>query len=263
MGHSPTKILITGSSSGLGRFLHESFPGSRGLRRQDHLEDITPKKGFDAIIHCAFRRCQDVQNSELAQIVEDNCFLTRKLLAIPHKKFIYLSSNTVYPSTGKSLRKEEQNILVEKVETLAGVLKLMNEEIIKARSPNYCILRATSLLGHSMKSNTLTRILFEDFPKVSLTADSKLHCVLYEDARAVIAHALKKDLKGVFNLASSDSIKLSDVAKHFNKKVTYGDYHYEPGKIDISKLVFHLPELKKTSWQNIELFYKSEMKKTA
>lgn len=241
--------------------MHESLPGSIALRRQDNLHTISKGKHFDAIFHCAFRRCQDVHNSDLAQVMEDNCFLTERLLKIPHKKFIYLSSNTVYPVDKNFNCTEEASIPIEKIATFPAVLKMVNEELIRSRSQNYLILRATSLLGHSMKPNTLTRILFENYPKVSLTPDSRLYCILYEDVKYVLLQALKKDITGVFNLAASNSVKLTEIASTFGKKVIFGNYHYVPGNIDNKKLIAQFPELDKTSWQNIEIFYKKETTK--
>lgn len=252
---------MTGTGSGLGRYLHESIPGSVALRRQDNLQAISKGKVFDAIFHCAFRRCQDVHNSDLAQVMEDNCFLTEQLLQVPHKKFIYLSSNTVYPIDKNFNCTEDASIPIEKISTFPAVLKMINEELIRSRSQDYLILRATSLLGHSMKTNTLTRILFENYPKVSLTADSRLYCILYEDVKFVLMQALKKNITGVFNLAASKSVELSEVASLFGKKVIFGNYHYEPGKIDNRKLIKQFPELDKTSWQNIEMFYRNETRK--
>ncbi len=253
---------MTGATAGLGRYLLEHFPNAIGFGREDRVEDLQGKE-FDVIVHCAFRRCQDLKNSDLPQVIEDNFSLTEKLLKLPHQKFVYLSSNRIYPREVDVNFQEDLDISVEHVENFSGVLKLMNEELVKSRSKNYCILRCTSLFGNGMKPNAMTRILFETTPTVSLTADSRLNCILYNDVRVTLNQLIEANQQGIFNLAASDSILLSEFATSLKKKVSFGNYHYDPGKIDTAKLTHLIPELKKTSWQNIDLFCNSQNKKTA
>src|SRR5688572_17366019 len=109
------KILITGNASGLGRYLYENLPNAVGLGREDNLEKISKGNRFDAIIHCAFKRCQDSNSAELPQVLEDNLFLTEKLFKVPHEKFIYLSSNTVYPPDSRKVWAEDMPIDIDKI----------------------------------------------------------------------------------------------------------------------------------------------------
>ncbi len=228
----PERIVITGAKSGLGRFLHENL-GGLGVTRSTVDADMQRLQlfGADVIIHCAFNRSRDASASSMYGYVNDNVLLTAALAAVPHEKFIYLSSIEVYPKNG-ALHSETEPIGMDAVNGLYGAAKLMSEAIVAQLSSNHLILRAAGLLGGYSRRNTVIRLLEDDEPDLTLSPDSSINCVLYEDALRFINEAIKKDAQGVFNLASSANATVGEIAAFLGKRPRYGSWRYDAGRID-------------------------------
>ena len=52
---------------------------------------------FDAIIHCAVNAAKYVSMRTAFGYMDDNFLLTQRLVDIPHRKFIFVSTLAVYP----------------------------------------------------------------------------------------------------------------------------------------------------------------------
>ena len=89
---SNKRILVTGTNSGLGKFIAYSFESCLCLTRENKDEIIKECKEnpVDVIIHSAFNSSRYVRNYD--DYFEDNIFLTEELLDLPHEKFIYIST---------------------------------------------------------------------------------------------------------------------------------------------------------------------------
>ena len=89
--YSTNKILITGTTSGLGKYLYENIPNSISLNRKDTFID----NNFDVIIHNAFSPQGANKNDikDYYKYINDNILLTKKLVDIKPKKFIYISTD--------------------------------------------------------------------------------------------------------------------------------------------------------------------------
>lgn len=232
--------LITGSSSGLGKYLHDQLGGSAFNR------DGTNVKETEVLIHCAFNRAKEVNSKNLYEYLSDNIFLTKKLVKIPHKKFIYISSVDVYPKDNKK-HSEDEVIDVNQLSEIYAISKFMSESIVRNFSSNFLILRCSALLGRDARDNSLIKIIKETNPSLSLSSQSVFNYVLHKDVLEFIKIAIEKDLQGVYNLVSSRNISLSRIAKLFGKKVNFGEYIYSIGEIGNSKAASILPAFKKTS----------------
>ena len=79
------RFLITGVGSGLGKYLLDHIPNSVGLKRGEF--NLIKYKDFDTIIHCAFNKENII--TDYKKYLEDNIFLTQKLLQLKYKKFIF------------------------------------------------------------------------------------------------------------------------------------------------------------------------------
>lgn len=235
------RILLTGSSSGLGRWIYECLPKCDIYRRGDSVLDFPKKhivsdekhtypaytmefKEYDLIIHCAatISHCDwtDVQDD----LFHDNVFLTRELTKIPHKKFVLIST------------------IDEAKDSPYGVTKRISEIVVKELCDNYLIIRPSALLGKYMKKNTFQKIMHcED---IALTQDTVMNYILYED---VLDVALS-DHDGVKVLRSNADIKLKEVANIFESDIKYGNIHYEVEYLDSDI------DTKKTSEDNIRLY---------
>jgi nucleoside-diphosphate-sugar epimerase len=248
--------LITGIKSGLGKFLHEQL-GGLGYSRQDNLESIKKKHAsFDAIIHCAFNVNRGIDSLNFQEYVDDNLLLIQKLLAIPHQKFIFISSADVYPKEDKAWQ-ENDEFLIEKVEGLYGTTKLIAEMMVKNQATNYLILRPTALLGRYSRPNSLIKILTEAHPQLTLSPQSSFNYILHEDVRDFIQIALSQDLQGVFNLAAKDNLFLSDVAKLVIHPIQFGSYVYQGVKLQNHKALQYSKVFANSSLDNIKRYQKT------
>lgn len=239
------KFLITGTSSGLGKYLHGNLGGA-GLNRQaseKERKDLK-KNGAEVIIHCAFNSEQNP--TDVDQYFCDNVFLTEELTSIPHKKFIFISSVDVYPKNSAK-HKEEEILDANKTENLYAKTKLLSEDLVRRNCPNFLILRCSALLGKDSRGNSLIKIIKQNHPILTLSAKSLFNYVLHKDVLEFMSLAIEKDLQGVYNLASSESISLKGIASLLKKEVNYGNYIYDVGDIDNNKAITYLPAFKRTS----------------
>lgn len=252
-------FLISGSNSGLGKFLHEKLSGST-LTRATSQEEWTrlAANGVDAIVHCAFNSAIHPESDQLEAYLEDNIFLTRKLLDIPHKRFIFTSSIDVYPKDGQK-HNEETEVSIEAVGHLYGITKRISEESVLKRAKNPLVLRLSSLAGIYSRKNTLMKILCDEEPVLGLSAQSRLNFVAYKDVFDFIQYAIGQNLGGIYNIASSDSIDLQAIADLAGKKVKFGSVPYNPGMIDTDKVRRIFPRFKQSSLEVLKNFLNEEI----
>jgi len=250
------KILITGSASGLGKYFYENLSG-KGLDRDTSFEELEKikKQGVDIIIHCAFNSSKNVNSNSLNSYLKDNIFLTKNLVPIPHKKFIFISSIDVYPKD-QNIHSEEEIINLDSIDDIYGITKLMSEAIVKNNCKNYLILRCSALLGKYSRKNSLIKIIENDECNLTLSGKSEFNYVLHSDILEFIKFAIKKNLQGVYNMVSFQNITLSEIVNIFGKKVNFGKYVYKTGQIDNSKIASIFPVFKKTSIEIINKFTK-------
>ena len=221
------KYLITGVTRGFGKFMHEELTGF-GLTRQNKYR-LSEIKKVDTIIHCAYDKRETISLEELPEYLDSSIFLTKELLQIPHKKFVFLSTVNVYPPSSK-IHKEDEKININKISTIYGLTKLMCESMVK--ETKHLILRCPNFLG-KYSNNNLTKLINNE--EISLSKDSELNLVLYED----VLNFIKKNKSGIYNIASSKNIKFSRIAKILNKIPQFGNYNYQIGNIDNHKCGFN------------------------
>jgi len=247
------RVLTTGILSGLGKHIYEKF-GGLGWTRQISTEDCEgiKRKGVDVIIHCAFNSRQSVDSDSLYDYVADNLLLTEELVYIPHQKFIFISSVDVYPRPG--LRAENEVIDVNDASGIYGITKLMSEAIVRQHCSNHLILRCVALLGRYSRKNSLIRIIEDEPCALTLSGDSRFNYILHSDVSDFIRFAMKHDIRGIYNVSSSENVVLSAVADMLGKQVNFGAYPYDVGDIDNSKISSIFPVFKKTSKEVVTQF---------
>ncbi len=222
--------------------------GGVGLTRSNFAQDFNAIKNKDAdvIVHCAFNSAKTVNTEGLHSYLYDNVFLTKELTLTQHKKFVFISTVDVYPKTN-SLHEENKIIPVEHLRGMYAVTKLMSESIVANNCSNYLILRCSALLGKYARRNSLIRIVEDGNCTLTLTADSVFNYVLYSDIMEFIKIAVERDLTGIYNVASSGNITLSEIENMRGACVKYGTYHYNVGNIDNSKAAAVWPAFNKNS----------------
>jgi dTDP-4-dehydrorhamnose reductase len=225
-------FLISGASSGLGKFLAEHFKADR----YDRTAGKAPGTSYNTIIHCAFDVRRQVSAEEEAQYQRNTLGITQDLLAIPHKRFVFISTVDVSQQGDRY-----------------GQSKLAAETLVTQRGTNPLILRPTSMLGPYIRPNSLTKILSGENPKLTLAANSSFNYVLHSDIAAFIEMAPQA---GTYTLASTGNVTLDEVCKHFGKTAQFGDYRYDVSSIDNSKAAEILPAFKQSSLSCVEKFLK-------
>ena len=248
------KILATGVLSGLGKYIYENL-GGIGVTKSTSVEEFEKIKrdGVDVIIHCAFNSQMDVSSDSLYQYFNDNVLLTNRLVAISHKKFIFFSTVDLYPKNS-DVHVEDELINLDKVRGIYATTKLISEAIVREKCHNFLILRPTTLLGKYSRRNTLVKITEGETETLFLSGDSRFNYVLYSDILGFIKFSISKDIQGIFNVASTGNILLSDVANLLRKKVVFGTHVYEVGNISNAKITALFPEFKKTSKEVLDQF---------
>ena len=153
---SKNKILVTGIGSGLGKSIYESIPGADGLTRKNRDAILKSNIEYDLIIRSAFNTKNAGRNEvdDHFKYIDDNVLLTNELTGLEHKKFVYISSIAVH---GES--------------TPYSQTKLFAEAIVQKKSTSPLIVRCSSLLGKAMRNNTITRIIQESNPKITLSKE--------------------------------------------------------------------------------------------
>jgi len=252
------KILITGNKSGLGKYLYENT-GGVGLNRNTSREkrEQIKREGVDIIIHCAFSSNKEITSETLYPYFNDNVLLTKELISCQHKKFIFFSSVDIYPKN-KIIHSEDEIIDINTIDGIYPVTKLISESIVKKYCQNYLILRGTAFLGKYSRENTLIKIIKNRNCILTVTGDSEFNYILHSDIADFLNFAIKKDLKGTYNLASSENITVRQIVKILARQVKFGKYHYCVGKINNNKIASIFPIFRKTSREVINQFIRQQ-----
>ena len=176
------KILVTGSSSGLGKFLSENLKCDV-FNRNKNFESLE----YDVIIHCVWDCRNTVNQRDLLDYVNNNIFLTKRLIEeLKFKKMIFLSSVDVYPKN--SDRIESSDIDVNLIKNIYGKSKLICEEIVK-KSQNYLILRSAGIIGKNKLPKGILNIFKNG--ETTLTSDSVVNYITHGDILSVINQYIK------------------------------------------------------------------------
>jgi dTDP-4-dehydrorhamnose reductase len=255
MNNSNRPILLSGSDSGFGAFIktqNECIFWTRRSTENDYEELV--RKGVDIIIHTAFnsKRSWDVTSENMERYFSDNVSLTERLIKIPHRLFIYISTDRVYPDNGK-LHDESEVIVCNQLSDIYGLTKLIAESIVTSNSNHYLILRCSTMLGQHSRPNNLSNMLTKKAP-VTLTGDSYFNYVLHSQVYELIEFAIRNELTGVYNVASPGYISLQEIAATLQLDVTFGTFNYPLNKMNNKKLSDVLPIFKKTTQEVLQDF---------
>lgn len=253
MNGSRPAFLITGVAKGLGRYLFERY-GGLGLTRQNASPILARAgEGVETIIHCAFNSAKSVGVDDVVDYMADNVTLTERLLEVPHRRFVFLSSVDVYGKAG-ALKTEGTPIVVEAGLDPYSFTKLVGEALVRQRGRQHLIIRPTQLLGPYRRRNALMRILDEPQRPLYLSDDSVLNFILYDDVRGLIDAAVRGDLSGIVNVASSTNVTLREIATAYGKTVAWGTYRYDIGNISNERARLIVPALGRTSLEAVQAF---------
>ena len=250
------KILTTGTRRGFGKFIAKklnTYKFDRSLKFCDL------DKNYDVIIHCASNPCKNILSNDFYKFSYDNFFLTTELLKLNFKHFIFISSIGIYPQSHK-VYNEESNFEI-KTRNNYEFLKIMSENFIQKSSKKFTILRVAGLLDKSSRINSIQKIISNSNKRISLSPNSTLNYILYEDLLNFIEIIMNQKKFGIFNVSASKNIKLIDLKNKLNlSNVKFGNYDYLTPKIDNTKARKEYANLKFTTYQNIKKYIKKNKK---
>jgi nucleoside-diphosphate-sugar epimerase len=201
------KILLTGATSGFGKYVSDTLDNVTTLTRQNRYSSEIIDEEYDIIIHSAFSNERGPEITDYFEFVDGSILLTNELLHIPHKKFVYISSLIVYEDEISSY----------------GLGKKLSEAMVSELSESPLVIRVPALLGKDIRPNTVHRIITEKNPKLTLSKDSKFNYILHSDLLKFID---TYDKEGVVNFMSKDTITLEYVSELFNNSPEWGQYTY-------------------------------------
>lgn len=252
------KTLVTGSGSGIGKYLLREFSAEE-FTRLTPFETIK-NNAYDLIIHCATNHCRYVDSKSLLNVYEDNIFLTNSLLSIinPRTIFIYFSSIEVYPNLSNHIFTEEEIFPVDNTLSLYGITKLMSEVIVRRMCTSHIIIRPGLLLGEFMRPNSVTKITATNNKKekITLTKDSEFYMVSYEEVMNFILEVIRVASWGTYNLMHSDVITLGEVAEIFGTQPEWGSFRYHRPSISNEKSACILQSLTSPPRENLKNWLK-------
>jgi len=195
------KYIVTGTRTGLGRYLHETLPNSLGINRENLNLIISRINPEDIIIHCAFNKTNKIEDYNA--YLDDNIFLTKRLSELGNR-IVYISSVDVY---------FQDNIY--------SLFKKFGEALI-SKCANSLILRCPALVGKYMTPNHLFKL--KSNQPISLSGDSVFNYILYSDILDTIRGT--GDKNGTYDLVSKENVNINTIKDVFQSDSNLGTYLY-------------------------------------
>jgi len=226
--------LVTGINSGLGKhiFNNLNYGMVLGLDR-NNFNQIKDYK-YDAVIHCAFNKSLKVE--DYYKYLEDNIFLTQKLLDLKYKKFIYISTIDVYST----------------IPNIYGLFKIFAESIVKQRVGTV-ILRCSMMLGKDSKPNHVTKLM-DNIDELGLSGESTFNYVTYKDIVRFIRSYAHSCPEGIHDFVANSTIKLSDVKNIIVSDTKLGNYIYQSPDSYLSPIYNLYEEFNNSSEDNLNKY---------
>ena len=244
MVEKPKNVVLTGTASGLGKYLHLRYPDSYVIKTKTFEKDIEAISDvdIDLIIHCAFD--PNIFIDSYSNYLKTNVLYTEKLInSLKPKKFIYISSINVYSEENSDYQ----------------LTKLISENIVKKEIEDYLILRCSALTGPTMRESSvgsIVKIFRNENPKIRLTSDSTFNYILQSDIFDFVEFSFKNQIHGTFNFVSSNRISLGEIENRYKKPVSFGNYTYKTPFISNDKLKEVFPQTDRTSEEVLDIIYK-------
>tara|TARA_A100001015_G_C15003234_1_gene719491 strand:- start:1380 stop:2060 length:681 start_codon:yes stop_codon:yes gene_type:complete len=193
-------ILISGTSSGLGKYLHNSILGSTSLNRKnlnDYYENY-----YDLVIHCAGSSDHKSEN-----MIYESEKLLKDLLKINHKIFVFISTIDIYRDPNSFYSKSKLNC----------------ENILKDH-PHSLILRSSMILGPTMRNNHIIRL--QNNENLNLSEESTFNYISMSRFKSILLLNDLSKIRGVYDFVSTNNLNIHEVKKILNSSSETGSYTY-------------------------------------
>jgi len=198
---SNKKILISGTSSGLGKYLGKKFVSIKFNREKKF--SLYKQYEWDLIIHCGF------YSGDNKKKILEAVNISKKISYLKAKKKIFISSMIIY----------------SKKKTQYKLAKIKSESFFKKKN-NY-ILRLGSLIGPNMRMNTIYKILFLKNAKIGLSSGSTYSFITYHEVFLLVKEILKQNKYKIVDFLRKDFIDLKKISKYFKKDIVFGTYLFK------------------------------------
>jgi len=210
-------IYISGTSSGLGKFLFKSINNSKKFYRNKK-----SKINKDSIlIHTAFFIKKINENKKDFDVnYQQTLDLCDKIEKYDFKTIIFISTIDVNQNNSS---KNSYVILKKKIENK-----------IKKRE-NFYIFRCGFFIGKPMKKNSIYKLIRAKLKtNISLSEKSSVYLTSYEDILNGVKKIIKqkKIINGIYNLISNEKFYLNTFK---NKNIVFGNYKLSYKKISNAK----------------------------
>lgn len=198
-------FLVSGTGSGLGKYLARKLDAHHFNRATLAPSETMPPAGYDTIIHAAWGMPGSGQTEHHYRAA--NRALAEALMAIPHLRFVFISSVDVMKP--------------EADQTPYSRSKKDVENLLHSKDSNLLILRTGALLGPGMRHSQLLKVLRGDTAPLSLSPESTFAPVMYED----VLDQVRKPGTGIITIAP-ESLTLGQIAQAFGTTPQFGTYTY-------------------------------------
>ncbi len=199
--------LVSGASSGLGKYLADELNAQAFDRATLAPKGDIPTEGYEGIIHCAFGMPAKEQTE--ADYHAGNVAVAESLLKLPHQRFVFISSVDVLKS--------------EPDQTPYARSKIAIEKVVLEKAVNLLVLRPGALLGKGMRASQLLKVARGEIGPFSLAAESTFAPVMYSD----VLESIRLPSKHNTLVVAGRMVTLGVIAKKAGTQPQFGNYRYE------------------------------------
>lgn len=238
------KTLIAGSTSGLGKYLHnyKSFVfGNKDVLFLNRNWDVYEIQ-YNTIIYLI-----NINTGKIDDIAA-NQELLQKYLDLDFKNFVFISSIDALPKS-ECLYGTQKIDTFEKTEGTYSNSKYESEllvtNICEKRNLKYLILRPSMIVNPFARPNSIQKI--KDNNDIRISAESGINCVGVHSIGKFLKYAIKHELSGIFSLTSKYNTKIATILSSLEKELKCGDYVYQTPWIKENPTVKIEPSFGKSS----------------
>jgi nucleoside-diphosphate-sugar epimerase len=194
------KLGVIGSEGFVGSVVCKEL-NAIGITRDNYSENIGKK--FDVLINCDGNSSKWQANENPVYDFSANVeSVYNSIYDFKFDKYVYISSYDAHKDNAYGFHKKL-------AETIVGYYT------------DYTILRCPIIIGKNMKKGFLHDAL-NDIP-LYVNEDSKYRIITNTELAQTIKMFIDKKIEGLYYLGSKDFLRIGDLPKLINKKITYRD----------------------------------------
>ena len=231
-------ILVSGASSGLGKYLKNKFSATKYIRKKKNLTYL--QKYWDLIIICGF------YTGTLKSGYEESYSHVKKLISLKCKKIIFISSLGInflkYQTKFRHFKNKKQL-------KMYALSKYKCEKLCLKKNKTL-VLRLSNIVGPKkyMRKSDLKNFIYHKNPKIKYLQTSKFSLTDFEEIAEFIKIAEKKKYLGVHNLFRKNMVSLKEASEKLKKRASFGNLYFE----SFGKFTFPTTKTKPTKLYNFK-----------